>query len=91
MLQELRQHGYDASPGTLYPLLHRMERYGWLRMTTSPETASHEPHRYEITPAGAKVLAKISTCVEELHGELTAGSTPSDQERHGSRGKRRNE
>ena len=30
-LTELRRHGYDISPGTLYPLLKRMERNGWLR------------------------------------------------------------
>ena len=24
MLKELRHHGYDVSPGTLYPLLKRM-------------------------------------------------------------------
>src|ERR1044071_7723073 len=31
MIVELRRHGYEISPGTLYPLLHRMERLGWLR------------------------------------------------------------
>jgi PadR family transcriptional regulator PadR len=91
MLTELRRHGYDASPGTLYPLLHRMERHGWLRMTTSPGAAVHEPHTYEITVTGAEVLAKVSKHVAELHAELTAGPTPSDQESHGPRGKRRNE
>ncbi|MEX2214646.1 MAG: helix-turn-helix transcriptional regulator [Phycisphaeraceae bacterium] len=30
-LQELRRHGYEVSPGTLYPLLQRMERNGSLR------------------------------------------------------------
>mgnify|MGYP003345335748 CR=1 FL=1 len=28
MLEELRHHGYHISPGTLYPLLARMERRG---------------------------------------------------------------
>jgi len=28
MLIELRRHGYNISPGTLYPLLHRMEQVG---------------------------------------------------------------
>jgi DNA-binding PadR family transcriptional regulator len=26
MLHELREHGYTVRPGTLYPLLHRMEK-----------------------------------------------------------------
>ena len=31
MLEELHRHGYRLSPGTLYPLLARMARRGWLR------------------------------------------------------------
>ena len=37
VLTELRRHGYDISPGTLYPLLHRMERHGWLKCRKVPE------------------------------------------------------
>src|SRR6187399_997910 len=33
MLEELQRHGYRLSPGTLYPLLARMARRGWLRAT----------------------------------------------------------
>ena len=36
-VQALREHGYDISPGTLYPLLKRMERNGWLRCETRRE------------------------------------------------------
>lgn len=36
MLTELRKHGYEISPGTLYPLLHRMERLGWLKSKVDP-------------------------------------------------------
>ena len=28
--EELRRHGYQLSPGTLYPTLHRLERDGYL-------------------------------------------------------------
>ncbi len=31
MIRELGRHGYSASPGTLYPLLHGMEREGYLK------------------------------------------------------------
>src|SRR3990170_8110453 len=31
LLEELRRHGFHVSPGTLYPLLSRMEHQGWLR------------------------------------------------------------
>ena len=33
MIHELRNHGYKIGPGTLYPLLHRMEEKGYLRST----------------------------------------------------------
>jgi PadR family transcriptional regulator PadR len=31
IIEELARHGYKLSPGTLYPLLHGMERKGYLR------------------------------------------------------------
>lgn len=30
MRGELQQHGYEVSPGTLYPILHSMEAKGYL-------------------------------------------------------------
>jgi PadR family transcriptional regulator PadR len=30
MIDELARHGYKLSPGTLYPMLHAMERSGYL-------------------------------------------------------------
>lgn len=68
LLQELRQHGYDVSPGTLYPLLHRMERNGWL--VASADRGAHSSRAYDLTPAGAEVLAIACGFVGELHREL---------------------
>src|SRR5438034_1338589 len=31
MIHELASHGYTLSPGTLYPMLHQLERSGYLR------------------------------------------------------------
>ena len=31
MVEELARHGYRISPGTLYPLLHGLEKKGYLR------------------------------------------------------------
>jgi len=48
MIEELRHHGYRLSPGTLYPMLHAMEKAGWLK---SEETASGGRKRiYRIPP-----------------------------------------
>jgi PadR family transcriptional regulator, regulatory protein PadR len=30
MIEELARHGYRISPGTLYPMLHALERKGYL-------------------------------------------------------------
>ncbi len=31
MIEELRRHGYQIGPGTMYPLLHGLEHKGYLQ------------------------------------------------------------
>ena len=69
MLEELHHHGYRLSPGTLYPLLARMERRGWLR-ATEPKKA-RDARVYRITPEGAKVLKRLRVSLGELKNEVT--------------------
>ena len=69
MLEELRHHGYRLSPGTLYPLLARMARRGWLR-STAPQK-SRVARVYRITPKGAKVLKRLRASLNELKQEVT--------------------
>ena len=68
---ELRRHGYEISPGTLYPLLNRMARYGWLawRKKAGGVRARKD---YRLTAAGRKVLALIKEQLEELHEEVVS-------------------
>lgn len=68
MLEELHRHGYRLSPGTLYPLLARMARRGWLR-ATEPESSRHA-RVYRITPEGSKVLKRLRASLQELQGEV---------------------
>ena len=75
ILTELRRHGYEISPGTLYPLLNRMERLGWLRGKTEPGGGRRARKDYRLTPQGGKVLAQIREQLKELHEEV-AGGTP---------------
>ncbi|WP_234967660.1 helix-turn-helix transcriptional regulator [Pontibaca methylaminivorans] len=35
MIEELARHGYRVSAGTLYPMLHAMERNGYLESERS--------------------------------------------------------
>jgi DNA-binding PadR family transcriptional regulator len=81
MLEELHRHGYRLSPGTLYPLLARMARHGWIRAATPAR--SREARVYRITRAGSEVLKRLRESLAELQHEVTptvsrkAGRTPS--------------
>ncbi len=70
LAEELARHGHRLSPGTLYPLLHRLEDQGLL--------AGHDQvvdgrvlRRYRATPKGRKALAEIRHVVAELAAEVT--------------------
>ncbi|MBX3475145.1 MAG: helix-turn-helix transcriptional regulator [Planctomycetes bacterium] len=67
MLHELAEHGHIVSPGTLYPILARMARNGWL--AASPAKAKTR-RGYRITPKGRALLKQLRTEVAELHHEL---------------------
>jgi PadR family transcriptional regulator PadR len=68
--EELFRHGYKISPGTLYPLLRRMEKNGWLESTPTDGSGSRGRREYRLTPAGAEILAFIREQVVELHHEV---------------------
>jgi PadR family transcriptional regulator PadR len=67
--QELARHGYRLSPGTLYPMLHRLEQKGYLR--SSVRRKGREARRvYRATRRGRKMLEAAKMKVQELFGEL---------------------
>ncbi len=68
MMKELAHHGYRIGPGTLYPLLHGLERAGLLR--AAPGSAGDRRKMYRITAAGRKALARAGEKVGELYREL---------------------
>jgi DNA-binding PadR family transcriptional regulator len=70
MLQELHRHGYAVSPGTLYPVLKRMEARGWLRSKADPRGGLRARREYVLTPFGKRTLELIRTYVRELHDEV---------------------
>ena len=72
MLTELRRHGYEISPGTLYPILQRMERLGWLKSKTSPRRGRARKD-YRLTAPGRKVLEKLRGQITELYDEVVGG------------------
>jgi DNA-binding PadR family transcriptional regulator len=72
MLEELRRHGYRISPGTLYPLLHGLEKKGYLRCGEQRNGKSLRKV-YRATPAGRKALKSAKQKVKELFSELIEG------------------
>jgi DNA-binding PadR family transcriptional regulator len=73
MLKELRRHGYDISPGALYPMLKRMERHGWLYSEADPARGPKAPRSYSLTSKGRQVLTHVGNRMAELHRELKEG------------------
>jgi DNA-binding PadR family transcriptional regulator len=71
MLEELREHGYRVSPGTLYPLLARMEKIGWLtRVRKKRRHAPKEARPYRATAAGRRALREVEARLKELIREV---------------------
>ena len=69
IIEELRRHGYELSPGTLYPMLHRMEKKGYLN--SEKEIVNGKVRRvYSITVPGMDMLTEAKSKVRELFGEL---------------------
>jgi PadR family transcriptional regulator PadR len=69
VIEELGRHGYKLSPGTLYPVLHGLERKGYLR--SSEKREGRQLRRlYRVTPAGRRALEAAKVKVRELFGEL---------------------
>jgi DNA-binding PadR family transcriptional regulator len=69
IIEELARHGYRLSPGTLYPVLHSLERRGLLRSSDHWESGRRR-RLYKITPAGRRALAAAKDKVRELFAEL---------------------
>jgi PadR family transcriptional regulator, regulatory protein PadR len=69
MIDELGRHGYRLSAGTLYPILHDMERQGYLRSQSRLERG-RKRRVYRVTPTGRKALDAARIRVRELFGEM---------------------
>lgn len=67
--EELSRHGYHVSGGTLYPLLHGLEKKGFLRSRLK-RNGNQSRRFYEVTPAGREALAAARTKVRELFSEV---------------------
>jgi len=69
MMDELRRHGYSISSGTLYPILHSLEKDGYL--TRRDEVVSGKVRKYyRITEKGVNALGEAKKKIQELVEEV---------------------
>ncbi|KIL49114.1 PadR family transcriptional regulator [Jeotgalibacillus campisalis] len=69
MVQELMEHGYTMSSGTLYPILHSMEKDGLI--TKHEQLAEGKIRKYySATSKGIHVLKEARKKAGELMNEI---------------------
>ncbi len=69
LMEELSRHGYSVGPGTLYPLLHRMEEDGLMESQTRVGNGKRRRY-YTITGYGLEILEKAKQQANELIAEI---------------------
>ena len=69
MIEELREHGYDMSPGTLYPILHNLESKGLLEKEEKTVEGKIRKY-YKITSIGVEILEEAKRKAIELFKEI---------------------
>jgi PadR family transcriptional regulator, regulatory protein PadR len=69
IMEELKRHGYDIGPGTLYPLLHALENGGVLS-STQQVVAGKGRRYYRTTRTGDALLRELRAKLRELIGEV---------------------
>ena len=75
LIAELGRHGYELSPGTLYPLLHGLEDAGYL-LREERVIDGRVRKYYAITEEGRQALAEARTQIGELVDEVLGGGGP---------------
>ena len=69
MIEERRRHGYEISPGTIYPLLHGLQKRGCLSVQVKRE-GRRSWREYSATKEDKKALAAAEKKLRELFHEL---------------------
>ncbi|WP_216827630.1 PadR family transcriptional regulator [Alkalihalobacterium elongatum] len=69
MLEELKEHGYNISAGTLYPILHSMEKDGLLYKEDLKVEGKIRKY-YSTTEKGETLLVEARNKAYELFKEI---------------------
>jgi len=75
LIAELARHGYELSPGTLYPLLHSLQAAGYL--TREDRVIGGKVRKYySITDEGRRAISEVKPKIAELIDEVLEGHGP---------------
>ena len=69
LIEELARHGHRLSPGTVYPMLHRLHRAGLLDVR-DVVVAGRKRRLYRATPAGREAFSCCCQALDELAQEV---------------------
>jgi PadR family transcriptional regulator PadR len=79
-IRQISRQGLDASQGSLYPALHRLEKRGWLEATWGISEANQRAKYYALTTAGRAQLvreqdrwAQLVTAIGRIMNAAPAG------------------
>jgi DNA-binding PadR family transcriptional regulator len=75
MMEELGRHGYDVGPGTLYPMLQKLEEAGYLTSHTEVVAGKRRKY-YRATAEGASALEETKARLRELVEEVIDDKPP---------------
>jgi PadR family transcriptional regulator PadR len=84
LIEELARHGYRLSPGTLYPLLRRLERTGYLARRERAVRGRVRKY-YTVTRQGRAALRQARRQIAELVAEVLADRSRGDRAAGGRR------
>lgn len=85
MMEELARHGYDVGPGTLYPILQKLENAGYLTCQTEVVDGRQRKY-YRATAKGARTLEQTKSKLRELVKEVLHDDPPTPSIRSKFRG-----
>jgi len=71
LIEELGRHGYRLSPGTLYPLLHSLEKENYLKCQKKVIEGKIRKY-YRTTAKGRKALSQAKDKIRELIEEVVS-------------------
>ncbi|HHY00244.1 MAG TPA: helix-turn-helix transcriptional regulator [Methanothermobacter sp.] len=69
MMDELKNHGYQVSPGIIYPILHSLENEGFLKSRKKNVRGKIRKY-YKITVKGEKILQESRKKIKKLINEV---------------------